>query len=81
MAAGQCRVMVPSELCKVWVQAKELGLHHSIPNSSCTTDVQKPLVLQRQLRAFRNTKYSAMVGTVRPLCYTLIIHFPFSMTI
>lgn len=75
VSPGQCRVMIPNELRKAWVQAEELGLDHCISNSSWALRWAKASCAAVAAQGTWKHQYSALVGTVRSVCCTLCHSF------
>lgn len=44
VSPGQCKVMIPNELRKAWVQAEELGLDHCYPKQLLGLEMGKSLL-------------------------------------
>lgn len=63
--------MIPNDLRKVWDQGKEVGLDHCIPNSSWAYRWAKASCAAVAVQGTWKHQYSALVGTVRSVCYTL----------
>lgn len=75
VSPGQCRVMIPNELRKAWVQAEELGLDHCISNSSWALRWAKASCAAVAAQGTWKHQYSALVGTERSVCCTLCHSF------